>query len=94
VPSLVLLRNTPLGLAKFRFFAPALGALRDVDPLRDVLMLDQFGRLIYTALPRHAPCRSCRPRCAPIPVYMNMRLARLQLATSILPPEARVRTTN
>jgi hypothetical protein len=86
VPSLVLLRGTPLGLAKFRFFAPAPAALREVDPLRDLLMQDQFDALIYTGPPAPLPVSRLSPTLCADPGYMKMRLARLQLTTSILPP--------
>ena len=86
VPSLVLLRGTPLGLAKFRFFAPAPAALRDLDPLRDLLMQDQFDALIYTGPPAPLKVSQLSPTLCADPGYMKMRLARLQLATSIMPP--------
>jgi hypothetical protein len=69
------------------FFAPAPGALRDVDPLRDVLMQDQFDALIYTGPPAPRTVSQLSPALCADPGYMKMRLARLQLATSILPPE-------
>jgi hypothetical protein len=86
VPSLVRLRGTPLGLAKFRFFAPAPPPLRDTDPLRDLLMQDQFDALLYDGPPAPVAVSQLSPTLCADPVYMKMRLARLQLATSLVPP--------
>jgi hypothetical protein len=88
VPSLVRLRGTPLGLAKFRFFAPAPPPLRDTDPLRDLLMQDQFDAWIYTGPAGPLTVSQLSPALCADPGYMKMRLARLQLATSIMPPGA------
>lgn len=86
VPSFVRLRGTPLGLAKFRFFAPAPVALRDADPLRGVLMQDQFDALIYTGPPAPLTVSQLPPTLCADPAYMKMRLTRLQLTTTIVPP--------
>jgi hypothetical protein len=88
VPSAVMLRGTPLGLAKFRFFAPAPAAFRDTDPLRNLLMQEQFDALIYfgSAAPIASP--PLPPALCADPGYMKMRTGRLALTTSVLPPGA------
>jgi hypothetical protein len=86
VPSLVRLRGTPLGLAKFRFFDPAPPPLRDTDPLRDLLMQDQFDAVLYDGPPAPVAVSQLSPTLCADPAYMKMRLARLQLTASIVPP--------
>lgn len=88
VPSAVILRATPVGLAKFRFFAPAPAVFRDTDPLRDLLMQEQFDALLYfgSAAPVASP--SLPPALCADPAYMKMRTGRLALITSVLPPGA------
>src|SRR5262249_34440897 len=73
VPSLVRLRGTSLGLAKFRFYVPAPPPLRERDPLRDLLMQDQWDALLYEGPPApiavsHPLLSLCRDEG-----YMQMR---------------------
>jgi hypothetical protein len=86
VPSLVILRNTVLGQARFRFYAPMPATFPGTDPLEDVRMQDQFDALLLFG--QSAGLRTARlsPALCADQGYMKMRTARLALVASMIPP--------
>jgi hypothetical protein len=86
VPNLVMLRDTLLGGARFRFYSPVPAAFRENDPLRDVLMQDQFDALLLFGATTPIATAELSPAWCADQGYMKMRTSRLMLMTSMIPP--------
>jgi hypothetical protein len=93
VPSLAVIRDTPLGKASFRSYYPhAIIRVRDgvreqsgVDPIRSPVMQDQFDAILYLGPPAGLTWSQVSPELLRDPDYMKMRSERLALVGMVKP---------
>jgi hypothetical protein len=87
-PSLVMLRNTPLGAAAFSLYYPAPKVIRDgvvsvtalPERWRSLAMEDQFDALLYLGPPEGMTFAQLPPTLCADEHYMEKRLSRMAMA--------------